>query len=103
MTHGEFRTAFGEGRIRVSVDRARARQLMSARLMLPFILLPLFGAAVALALTGAWIAGGMVFAFAVVLRYFVRASSQGMVLSRALQSAEFYRDAVASGVLSIES
>ncbi|HYN12591.1 MAG TPA: hypothetical protein VET51_08120 [Burkholderiales bacterium] len=103
MTHGEFRSAFGEGRIRVSVDRARAVRLMSARLMLPFILLPLFGAAVALALTGAWLAGGLVFVLAVVLRYVVRASSQGMVLTRALQSAEFYRDAVASGVLSIES
>jgi hypothetical protein len=47
VTHGEFRSAFGEGRIRVHVDRARAMRLMSARLMLPFILLPLFGAAVA--------------------------------------------------------
>jgi hypothetical protein len=101
VTHGEFRSAFGEGRIRVSVDRARAVRLMSARLMLPFILLPLFGAAVALALTGAWLAGGLVFALAVVLRYVVRASSQGLVLTRALESAEFYRDAVAAGVISI--
>jgi hypothetical protein len=36
-----------------------------------------------------------------VLRHLVRASSQGMVLSRALKSAEFYRDAVDGGVISI--
>jgi hypothetical protein len=35
-------------------------------------------------------------------REFVRATSQGFVLLRALDQAKFYRDAVAAGVIRLE-
>ena len=101
MTHGEFVAAYTSGKIRVRIDRDRAAKLVSARLMLPFVLLPLLGLAVALALTGQLFLGIGLFLAVLVFRYAVRASSQGFVLSRALQDAVFYEGVRAAGTLSI--
>ena len=102
MTHQEFVAAYASGAIRVRVDRARAAQHVSRRLMLPLVLLPFLGIAVALALTGRFVLGVGVFLFAVVFRWVVRSGSQGFVLWRAMQDAAFYEEARASGLLSIE-
>lgn len=102
MTHAQFVAGYAAGTLRVRVDRERAAKLVSARLMLPFVLLPLFGLAVALALTGRLFAGIALFLLVVAFRYFVRASSQGFVLSRALRSPVFYEEVVAAGVLSLD-
>ena len=40
LEHPQFVAAFQEGRIRVEVDRQGAVRLMSARLLLPLVLLP---------------------------------------------------------------
>ena len=50
MTHAEFVDAWRGARVRV--DAKGAAQMLSARLMLPFVLLPVLGAAVALAIIG---------------------------------------------------
>lgn len=102
MTHEEFIAAYRSGTIRVRVDRQRAAKLVSARLMLPFVLLPLLGLAVALALTGRLVGGIAVFLLVLALRYAIRASSQGFVLSRALQNPDFYEEVVGAGVLSVD-
>ena len=102
MSHAEFVAAYSSGAIRVRVDRKRAAQHVSQRLLLPFLLLPFLGTAVALALTGRFVLGVAVFALVMVFRFVVRSSSEGFVLSRALQNAAFYEDARAAGLLSIE-
>ena len=102
MTHAEFVAGYAAGTLRVRVDRERAAKLVSARLMLPFVLLPLFGLAVALALTDRLFAGIALFLLVLVFRYFVRASSQGLVLSRALQNPAFYQETLAAGILQME-
>lgn len=102
MSHEEFVAAYASGRLRVRVDRARAAKLVSARLMLPFVLLPLLGLAVALALTGRLFAGIALFLFVLAFRYAVRASSQGFVLSRALRNPAFYQEALAAGILQVD-
>ena len=99
--HGQFVADYRAGRIRVHVDRARAARFLSARMMLPFMLLPLLGGAVALALSGRPIAGIALFVATLAFRYLVRATSQGFVLLRALDRAQFYREAVAAGVLQV--
>jgi hypothetical protein len=99
-THEDFVRAHGEGRLQVSVDRAAAARLVSARLMLPFVLLPLLGLAVALALVGYLIGGAAVFLAVLALRFAVRASAPGFVLSRALRDAAFYDEMVARRILS---
>ncbi|HZM35119.1 MAG TPA: hypothetical protein VFC18_11570 [Burkholderiales bacterium] len=102
MTHQEFVAAYARGEIRVRVDPERAARLLSGRMMLPLLLLPVFGLGVGLALTGHLALGLLVFLTALVFRYAVRASSPGFVLARALQDAAFYDQARSAGVLAVE-
>jgi hypothetical protein len=99
MTHEEFVTAYQAGRIRVSIDRDAAVRFVSGRAMLPLVMLPVLGLGVALALVGYVISGVAVFLAALLVRYLVRRSSDGFLLWRALQDAEFYRQVVAARVL----
>lgn len=102
MTHAEFVAAFRAGRIRAIVERRAAARFVSARMLLPVFLLPAFGVAVALALVGQYIWGGAVFVIAFAFRALVRASSQGFVVTRALDDARFYEEARAAGLLRVE-
>jgi len=99
VTHAEFVAAWREGRVRVDVDRKAAARAVSARLMLPFLLLPVMGAGVALALVGRYLIGATVFLAALVLRFAVRRSAGGFVLQRALADERFYAEALASGLI----
>lgn|GEM_PF-2139806 len=101
-SHGEFVAGYRAGRLRVFIDRRTAADFVSGRLLLPFVLLPVLGIAVALALASSLLAGGALFLAALVARHLVRATSQGFVLARALESEPFYRDALAAGVLRVE-
>jgi predicted membrane-bound spermidine synthase len=102
LSHGEFVAAYRAGRVRVYVDRGRAASFVSTRLLLPFVLLPLLGAGVALALIGFIVTGLALIAAAFVVRHLVRASSQAFVLSRSIERAGFYRDALAAEALRVE-
>jgi hypothetical protein len=99
VTHAEFVAAHREGRLRVQVDREAAARLVSARLMLPLVLLPVMGAGVALALVGHHLVGALVFIAALALRFTVRRSASGFVLQRALADERFYGEAVAAGLI----
>lgn len=99
MSHEEFVRGYREGRLKVHIDRAAAARLVSARLLLPFVLLPLLGLGVALALSGYLLAGIVVFFAAIGVRFLVRASSQGFVLNRSLQDPGFYEEMVQRGIL----
>ena len=101
MSHAEFVAAYRGGQLRVTVDAKGAAQLVSARLMLPFVLLPVMGAGVALALLGRYFIGAAVFLAALALRFVVRRSAAGFVLQRALADERFYSEAVASGLIKV--
>jgi hypothetical protein len=102
MTHEDFVAAYQAGRIRVSVDREAAARLVAGRAMLPFVLLPVLGLGVALALVGYVITGLVIFLTAIALRFIVRRSSDGFILWRALKDADFYRQLRAADILSVE-
>jgi hypothetical protein len=99
MTHAEFVDAYRQGRLKVQVDKPAAARMVSARLMLPLVLLPVMGLGVALALVGYLAFGVLVFVAALGLRYAVRRSAPGFVLQRALADERFYAEALASGLL----
>ena len=103
MTHPEFVDGYKSGSLRLHVDRVAAARLMSARALLPFVLLPLLGLGVALALLGHLLAGIAVFLAAIGLRFLVRASSQGFVLARSLQDPAFYEEMRRKGILLVET
>lgn len=102
MTHEEFVRAYGEGTIQIGIDRAAAARHMSEGLLLPFVLLPLLGLGVALALVGYLLTGIAVFLAALAFRVLVRASSRGFVLSRSLQDPAFYDEMVRRQVLVVK-
>lgn len=102
VSHAEFVAGYRAGRLRAFIDRRAAADFVSGRMLLPFVLLPVLGIALALALALSLLAGAALFIAALVVRQFVRATSQGFVLARALESEPFYRDALAAGVLRVE-
>jgi hypothetical protein len=102
MTHAQFVAAYHAGRLHARVDRAAAARMVSARLMLPFVLLPVFGIAVAVALVGHYVIGGLAFLAGLALRYAVRRTAHGFVLQRALRDERFYEEALASGLLQLK-
>ena len=102
MTHPEFVAAYRSGSIRVHVERAAAARYVSARLLLPFVMLPVLGFGVALALTG-WLWTGLaLIAVATLARAVIRASAAHFVVTQALQDAKLYDDVSAIGLLEIK-
>lgn len=102
LPHAEFVARYRAGTLRVAIDREAAARFVSARAVLPLVLLPVFGFAVALALTGHWVWGALLFLAGLGLRLLVRRSAHGYVLSRALGDPAFYEQALAAGLLALE-
>jgi hypothetical protein len=103
MTHGEFRDAFEHGRIKVEVDPATAAAYLSARLLLPFVMLPVLGVGIALALSG-WIWTGLaVIAAGIVVPRLIKRSATHFVLTHALKDEQTYREATRLNILRISA
>jgi hypothetical protein len=101
VTHAEFVAAYQAGHVRVTIDREAATRFVAGRAMLPLVLLPFLGLGVALAIVGYLVTGIIIFVAALLVRFLVRRSSDGFLLWRALQDAEFYRQVTAAGVLRV--
>jgi len=101
MTHAEFISAYSRGEIKVEVDAAGAARFLSARLLLPFVAMPVAGAGVALALIG-WIYTGLaLIGAAIVVPRLIKRSASHFVLQQALQDASVYHEAARVGVLRV--
>jgi hypothetical protein len=101
MTHAEFVSAYQSGGIRVDIDRRAAARFMSARLLLPLVMLPVLGIGVALALVGwVWV-GLVVIAIATLAPMLIRRSAPHFVMTQALEDPKFFDDVARSGVLKI--
>jgi len=101
LTHADFVTAYRAGAIRVDIDRAAASRYLSARLLLPLVMLPVLGVGVALALTGwLWIGFGLI-AAATLVPIAIKRSAPHFVMTHALEDPKFYDDVIASGLLQI--
>ncbi len=102
MTHTEFVSNYRNGTLRVRVDPQLASRYVSARLLLSFVMLPVLGAGVALALIG-WVWTGLaVIVLGIVLPRLIRRSAPHFLLTQALQDERLYRELIAAAVLKIE-
>lgn len=101
MTHTEFRDAFEHGRIKIDVDPAAAAKYLSARLLLPFVMLPVVGVGIALALTGRIWTGLAVLAFGIVAPRLIKRSAPHFVLTHALEDRRVYEEATRTNLLRI--
>lgn len=86
---------------RFQVEPEGAVRFVAAGMMLSWILLAAFGAAIALALSGRTVWGCLVFSGAIGLRWLVRRSAPGYVGRRALQDASFFEQALAARAIRI--
>jgi hypothetical protein len=101
MTHREFVVAYRSGAISVNIDHAAAARFLSARLLLPLVMLPVLGAGVALALIG-WVWVGLaIIAMGTIAPVIIKRSAPHFVMTHALQDPAFYDAVAASGVLEI--
>jgi hypothetical protein len=101
MTHAEFVDAYAGGRVKVTVDPAAASKYLSARLMLPFFMMPVIGAGIALALIG-WIWTGLaLIAIGFIAPRLIKRSAPHFVLTQALQREDIYREITQAGILRI--
>lgn len=99
LAHGDFVAAWREGRIRVDVDPLAARQLVGARLMLPYIASAVIGLGIGLVLWG-WLWTGLVVGGSgVVVSRLVRRSAPGFLLERLAEDAALYDAALDAGAL----
>ena len=102
LNHAEFVAAYTSGRLQVNIPPKEAAIFLSQRMLLPWILLPIFGIAVATALVGHWIIGALIFGFALGLRWLSRKTAPGYLLQRALGDAAFYEEVKRLGLLYTE-
>ena len=103
MTHAAFVSAYRAGRITVEFDPARAGKFLSARLLLPLMLLPLLGAGVALALLG-WLWSGLsVIAAGIIAPRLIKRSAPHFLLTQMLSDETLYADAQRAGIMRVET
>jgi len=101
MTHAEFTAAYARGEIRVQLDAQAAGHFLSARLLLPFVTMPVIGAGVALALIG-WILTGLaLIALGFVAPRLIKRSAPRFLLRNALEDARLYEELMRSNILRV--
>ena len=101
MTYADFVAAYARGEIRVEIDPRGAARHLSARLLLPFVMMPVLGIGVALALVGWIFSGFAIIALGIIVPQLIKRSAPHFLLTRALENAAVYDDATRSGVLRV--
>ena len=101
MNHAEFIAAYARGEIKVEVDPQGAARHLSARLLLPFVMMPVLGIGVALALIGWVFSGFAIIALGIIAPQFIKRSASRFLLNQALENAAVYEEVTRTGVLRI--
>lgn len=101
MTHAEFVAAYARGKIKVEVEPRGAARFLSARLLQPFVMLPVLGIGVALALVG-WIWTGLaIVALGIVVSRLIKRSAPHFVLTQALEDERIYEEVTQMNLLRV--
>jgi hypothetical protein len=99
MTHAEFVAAYQRGKIKVEFDAKAAARFLSARLMLPFVMMPVVGTGIALALVGWFFTGIAVIALGIILPQLIKRCAPHFLFQQALQDAAVYAELTKANVL----
>jgi hypothetical protein len=101
VEHADFVASYARGEIKVQIDPRGAARHLSARLLLPFVTMPVLGTGVALALVG-WIFSGLaIIALGIIVPQIIKRSAPHFLLTQALENAAVYDDVTRTGVLRV--
>ena len=101
MKHNEFVSRYRSGHVTVQFDARAAARLLSARLLLPLMTLPVLGLGVGLALIG-WVWTGLsIIALGIVVPRLIKRSAPHFLLTQVLEDAQLYEEVCAQGVMHI--
>ena len=101
MTHSEFIAAYARGEIKVEIDPQAAARFLSSRLLLPFVMLPVLGAGVALALVGWFWTGLAILVLGTIASRLIKRSAPHFVLTQALEDERIYGEVTRMNVLRV--
>jgi hypothetical protein len=101
VAHEEFRAGLPAGRFRVVVDPKLARRYVAQRLLLLVIVMPVIGAGIALALTGATWAGAGLVVLGVLLNRVVMWQAPRILLQLALRDPKVYEHVTQNGLMEV--
>jgi hypothetical protein len=101
MNHTEFVNAYGARSIRIEIDPVSAARYLSARLLLPLVMMPVLGVGVALAMTG-WIWSGLsIVGIGIIVPRLLKRSAPHFILTQALQEESFYQEVTSANILRV--
>ena len=101
MTHQEFVAAYARGEIRIEIDPKGAARYLSARLLLPFVMMPVVGIGIAAALIGWFFLGFAVIALGIIVPQMIKRSAPHFLLTQALEDVAVYEEVTQSGLLRV--
>jgi hypothetical protein len=103
MTHAEFVAAYHRGEIKVEVDPRGAARFLSARLLLPLVMMPILGIGVAAALVGWFFSGLAIIALGIMAPQLIKRAAPHFLLQQALQDTVVYDELKQANVLRVTS
>jgi hypothetical protein len=101
MTHAEFVAAYTRGAIKIEIDPRGAARHLSARLLLPFVVMPVLGTGIALALVGWVFSGFAAIALGIIVPHLIKRSAPHFLLTQALEDPAVYDEVTKSGLLRV--
>jgi len=101
MTHAEFVAAYARGEIKIEVNPQGAARHLSSRLLLPFVMMPVLGIGVALALVGWIFCGFAIIALGIIAPQLIKRSAPHFVFQQALNDPAVYEEVTKSGLLRV--
>jgi hypothetical protein len=101
LTHSQFVTGYRNGLVTVKFDTRAAARLLSARLLLPLMILPVLGLGVGLALMGWLWTGLFIIALGISVPRLIKRSAPHFLLTQVLDDPRLYDEVCQSGVMQI--
>jgi hypothetical protein len=101
LDHAEFVDAWRHGRLRVAVNQRLAGQLVSQRLLLPFVGIAIIGLGIALVLWGQIWVGIAVGIVGIVVPRLIKRSAGHFLLGQIATDADLFRAARDAGAITL--
>jgi hypothetical protein len=101
MTHAEFVAAYHRGEIKVEFEPKGAARFLSARLLLPLVMMPLLGTGIALALVGWFFTGIVIIALGIALPRLIKRSAPRFLFEQALHDPAVYEELAEARILRV--